>query len=246
MTGPTAGGWFADDDHPFDDARSMKQIDGVLRELGKGPRRVLELGCGGGRVLTPLCAAGHTCVGIDHDAAALERCAEAIRNCGDLAELIQHDFLQPWPKSIRRSAEPFDAVLCLGNTFMTVSDVDDAAALLLRCRALLTPGGVVMLDDLPGEHWPELAEGNWQAGLSADGASQLVWAPDDAVFALRRGEDVDSEDWALRETDRRLRLWTAGALRLAARLAGLSAPRALPEANLLAFGSERAGGGCAT
>ena len=53
---------------------------------------------------------------------------------------------------------------------------------------------------------------------------QLVWAENDAVFAIREGEEVDAECWELKESDQRVRLWTMGAMQLAARLAELSAP----------------------
>ena len=60
---------------------------------------------------------------------------------------------------------------------------------------------------------------------------QLVWRCDDAVFALRRGGDVDPDSWQVRPNERVFRLWTRGALTLALRAAGLSGPE------------ERAGGG---
>ena len=79
------------------------------------------------------------------------------------------------------------------------------------------------MDDCPHEYWPELTEGNWQSGLAEDGAAQLVWAPGDSVFSLRCGTAVDPDCWEPRDGDRRLRLWSVGALDLLAALAGLSA-----------------------
>ena len=97
-------------------------------------------------------------------------------------------------------------------------------------------GGAFVTDDCPQEFWPELTGGNWQSGLSPDGTMQMVWEPDDAVFALRHGADIDVNCERPRSTDTRLRLWSAGALRLAGRVAGLSTPRHLPEAGLLVMG----------
>ena len=88
------------------------------------------------------------------------------------------------------------------------------------------------MDDCPGLYWPELAGGNWCAGISDDGA-QLVWAEDDAVFAVRRDGAVDPARGALEPGDRALRLWTRGAIDLAARAAGLSASQRIEGGALL-------------
>ena len=232
----------APDDHdhdgcqPFDAEQSQLQIDAVLEHFGNAPQRVVDLGCGDGRVLLPLARAGHQCICMDNDPDALRRCQQQL-NCENLnAVLHECDFLEPWPEQLCADPGTLDAVLCLGNTFMTVHDVDQAVALLQRCAALLKPDGVIMLDDLAGEHWSELTEGNWLSGVSDDGEAQLVWADDDAVFALRTGGAVDDQCWTLRGDDRRLRLWTAGSLRLAARAAGLSGPCRLESGHLVLLG----------
>ena len=67
---------------------------------------------------------------------------------------------------------------------------------------LLTPDGIMIIDDCPAEHWPELTSGNWQNGLSPDGAMQIVWDPSDAVFAIRYDDAVNPEMDYLTESDR--------------------------------------------
>ena len=52
---------------------------------------------------------------------------------------------------------------------------------------------------------------------------QLVWEPDDAVFTLRMGEQVNESSWAIGDDEPRYRLWTRGLLEVVARCAGLSA-----------------------
>ena len=79
----------------------------------------------------------------------------------------------------------------------------------------------------------QLTTGNWLAGVTDDGAAQLVWHESDAVFALRYGDDVDPDVDELAPTDRSMRLWTDGAIRLAAAAASLSAPRRIPDVGLL-------------
>ena len=49
----------------------------LARQLrGRAPLRILELGCGSGRLLVPLLRDGHAVLGIDRSTAMLRRCAE--------------------------------------------------------------------------------------------------------------------------------------------------------------------------
>jgi len=204
--------------HPHDEEHAAAQLAGLERLLAPAPRRVLDLGCGTGRVLVPLAAAGHDVVGVDRDSDVIDRCRAGVEAAGADAALTVADFTTNLP------AGPFDAVLCLGNTFMTIADVEVAARLLARVRDALAPGGCFIIDDCPRDFWPELTEGNWLSGVSPDGDAQLVWDPGDALFAIRRGADVDTGSWTPRPGEPVFRLWSDGALRLLARAAGLSAP----------------------
>jgi SAM-dependent methyltransferase len=225
---PAQPSWL-DDGMPHEEAHSRAQLEGLTRWLDPAPKRVLDLGCGAGRVLVPLATARHRLVGLDTNADALRRCAARLTEADSEAELIEADF--------RREADlpggPFDAVLCLGNTFMMITDVDEAIEFLGRVRDRLVPDGWLVIDDLPRDFWPELTEGNWISGLSEKAAMQLVWDESDAVFALRRGQAVDPKNWRIRPGERTFRLWLDGALRLAARAGGLSAPQRLLQAHLL-------------
>jgi len=225
-----------DAQQPHDEAQSRAQITGLLRLLDPAPKRVLDLGCGLGRVLVPLAAAGHEPLGVDCNAEALRLCLARLEEKGCAADLMKGDFREAGPLP----AGPFDAVLCLGNTFMTIADVDEAVELLIRVRRVLSVGGTFIIDDCPRDFWPELTEGNWLSGLSEDGSSQLVWEAGDAVFTLRCGGEVDPDNWHVGPGEPRYRLWSDGALRLAARAAGLSAPRRLDEVPLLVMRRPRA------
>lgn len=224
---------WAGDQQPLDPEASEAQIAGLLEMLGSTPRRVLDLGCGTGRVLLPLVAAGHDVVGIDHDRETLSSCRRSLADANGEAQLIEMDMCDEWPDDLGR----FDLVCCLGNTFMLMADVDDAVRLLRKVRAALLADGSFVIDNLPHEYWPELTAGNWQSGLSEDGRSQLVWSQDDAVFAIRAGGDVDPDCWQLKASDIRLRLWTDGALRLACELSGLSRPEGRVERRVMVMRS---------
>lgn len=227
-----------DEDEPCDPQRSAAQVAGVLAMLGAPSRRVLDVGCGGGRVLLPLAAARHRVTGIDRSVRALARCRARLQESGAPAKLLEADFREPWPVP----AASFDVVCCLGNTFMLLADPDDAVRFLARAAEALDAGGALLLDDCPQDLWPELTEGRWQRGVDEAGLMQMVWAPDDAVFTIRHGDQIDPECWQMRPEDRRLRLWSMGALGLAARLAGLSAPAHRPDAGLLVLRQAASGG----
>lgn len=218
MSHESADPQWLDQEHPHEAEVAATQLCSLLTLIGPSPKRVLDLGCGSGRVLIPLIQDGHDVTGIDRDARALETCRAVVGKQSSPA-LIHADFQKAaWPEG------PYDAVLCLGNTFMTIVSVQDAVDLLCRAREAVISGGFVIVDDLPGEFWPELTEGNWQSGIAEDGTAQMVWDPRDSVFALRTGEAVDPECWTFKRSEPLFRLWPLGALALACQSAGLSEP----------------------
>jgi SAM-dependent methyltransferase len=102
--------------------------------LARGSR-VLDAGCGEGRIGGQLASAGHDVVGVDVDpvliAEAQARHPEARWLVGDLAEL---------DLPARDIPEPFDVVVCAGNvvTFLAEST---RVEVLRRMRAHVTAGG---------------------------------------------------------------------------------------------------------
>ena len=236
--------WF-----PLEPEEHERQLDGLRRRFAGAPRRVLDLGAGDGRVARPLAAEGHTLYALDTDADALARCA------APNITTIHADARDPGALA---SIEPgLDAVLCLGHTFLLFADPIDALDLLRRLRPLLRApdhatqdpgrtnegragsggggggGGVVILDAFPVPLWREIADGNWQEGVSEDANAQLLWAEGDNVIALRDGPDVDDRSWTLGPGDTPLRIWSRGELRLLAHAAGFAPPEAEVETHLL-------------
>jgi len=131
--------------------------------LGRGSR-VLDAGCGPGRVGAFLHAAGHDVVGADVDphliAAAEEDHPGPRWLVGDLAELDLPAAGMP---------EPFDAIVCAGNV-MTFLAPSTRGAVLGRLRAHLRPDGRAVIGFGAGR-------GYGFDDFLAD-AAEARWAPD--------------------------------------------------------------------
>lgn len=106
--------------------------------------RILDLGCGYGRIAVPLAEAGFEVVGLDISQPMLDEAARRAAVAGRQIQWIQADICQiPLPPS------SFDVVLCLWLTFHELlKQCEQLAALEEICR-VLRPGGWALLDGPP-------------------------------------------------------------------------------------------------
>jgi SAM-dependent methyltransferase len=116
-----------------------------LRLAHEAGGAVLELGVGSGRLAVPLALAGHRVVGVDHDAAMLDRAAAAWeRERGAVErsrlELVHGDL------STFRTAERFGLVFLAVNTFLLAPDDAARSAVLTTMRTHLAPGGLAAIE----------------------------------------------------------------------------------------------------
>lgn len=102
----------------------------VVRLLGQGPGRCLDLGCGTGRAIPLLAYAGWTVTGVD---VSNDQLAVAEQHAGQLAEqLVCADAHQ-----LPFESESFDAVVSI----LTHTDLDDPRVAFSEARRVLRPGG---------------------------------------------------------------------------------------------------------
>ena len=125
--------------------------------------RVLELGCGTGRISLPLARAGVPLVGIDRSDAMLQRALTRVRRGALQAQLrlIRGDIRRlPFPALARRgrraAAAPFAMVMAPYGLLQSLLRERDLTAALAEVHRVLAPGGTFGLElvaDLPA--WRE-------------------------------------------------------------------------------------------
>ncbi len=109
----------------------------ALAVAGGGP--VLELGCGTGRVLLPIAAAGLPCAGIDASPAMLD---ELRRKPGGAGVTLACARMESFDLPGRRFALIYSAF----RAFQHLDTVEQQLACLARVREHLAPGGVFAFD----------------------------------------------------------------------------------------------------
>lgn len=106
----------------------------------------LDIGCGTGRHLLPLRAAGHVAVGLDLSGAMLAVGRARLAEAGQTPALVWGDIVAaPF-------AAAFGAVVCLDSLLPLLTDDADLTAALAAMRRLLRPGGLLVVEiyDFPG------------------------------------------------------------------------------------------------
>lgn len=114
--------------------------------------RILELGCGSGRLLLPLARDGHTLWGIDRSVPMLKRCAKRLSRVNARTRARVHILLGDFrhlplaTPSAEPSATGFPLILCPFNGFQHLYTRPDVERFLAEVRRLLTPGGCFAFD----------------------------------------------------------------------------------------------------
>lgn len=128
------------------------EVEFILDTVGSAPKCILEVACGGGRILAPLAEAGHIVTGFDADKGMLERCEMKIKPFSNASCYYADAITEDW-------GNDFDVIVLAGNILLNiVSDMDysQAQALFVRkALAALKAGGYLYLDfdcyDRPAE-----------------------------------------------------------------------------------------------
>jgi SAM-dependent methyltransferase len=135
--------------------------------LAAGAARVLELGCGTGRLLLPLAEAGPRVVGVDASRAMLararQRLADAPRELKERVELREGNMCD------LELAGRFDLVVVATKTFFYLMTPSDQRRMLSAVARLLEAGGIVALDLLnPTVGWLSRPAGSVQQDIAGE------------------------------------------------------------------------------
>ena len=140
--------------------REGRDIDGEARLVdAMAPRhaRILDAGCGQGRVGGYLAKAGHQIVGVDVDPYLIDEAKrqfpEATWLVGDLAQLphVLDDGLENTPHDDTASA--FDVIICPGNVLTFVAPEDRAKVLQGFAEVLNPENGRAIIGFGAGRGW---------------------------------------------------------------------------------------------
>lgn len=115
-----------------------------VERVGRRPQRILECGCGTGRVLLPLVEAGHDVWGIDTSAPALASLKAKVKSLPPNVRSRAHIKKQ----DMRRANLPgkFDWVIVPFNTILHLYTAKDVQQFFRGVRALLKPSGRLLFD----------------------------------------------------------------------------------------------------
>jgi SAM-dependent methyltransferase len=121
-------------------------VEWFVHLAGVAGRRVLELGCGSGRLIAPLAAAGNHVVGVDASDVMLQRARARLQNsvARGAVELFQGD-MQNLPVLV---SAPFDLVIIPLNGLLHVDDPEVQRRVLDEAGRVLRPGGLLAVDVL--------------------------------------------------------------------------------------------------
>ncbi len=134
--------WFATFLAPFAPQQTAVEIAFLARHVPPDTyRTVLDLCCGMGRHSIPLAQRGYHVTGVDISKDALAEARALARDQGQ----SQLDFILADMRDLSSLPRPFDAALCLWQSF-GYFDAPTNAAVLRQIHDSLTPGGRFVLD----------------------------------------------------------------------------------------------------
>lgn len=151
-------------------AAGGEDVDGEARfvdAMAARSSRVLDAGCGTGRVAAALARAGHRATGVDADPILIEKGTELYPGL-PLAVLDLHDLRTETLSGLGLEAE-FDLIVCAGNVMLFVAE-DTESSVVANLSSVLAPGGRVVFGFFTGRDFShdDLDRAARRAGLERE------------------------------------------------------------------------------
>jgi SAM-dependent methyltransferase len=143
------------------------QIVAALVELLPATARVLDAGCGYGRVALPLARAGYDVEGLDHS----EPLLDAARRAADAARLPAR-FTRGSLTRLPYESGSFDAAICLWSSFHELLEPDAQTHAIRELSRVLRPGGFGLIEGAP---YDEPSENEIATGARRGPENRVVW-----------------------------------------------------------------------
>jgi SAM-dependent methyltransferase len=143
-------------------------LEAAFRKYALCPvKRVLEPGCGGGRLVVELASRGYDLIGFDTSELALAYLRKQLARRKLKANVYRDDMTQ------FRVKEPVDAAICTFNTFRHLTTAAAARSHLQSVATALAPGGIYVL----GLHLlpPDADEESLERWTATKGKTKVVF-----------------------------------------------------------------------
>jgi SAM-dependent methyltransferase len=144
-----------------------EKIIAALIEMLPQDARVLDLGCGYGRIALPLVRAGYEVEGLDLS----ENLIEAARRAAD-AEGLRVGLTVGSMTSLPSPSESFDAAICLWSAFNELLEDDEQTRAIREMWRVLRPGGVGVIEGRP---YTEPSEADIESGARRGREHRVEW-----------------------------------------------------------------------
>jgi len=151
-----------------------RKIVTALIEMLPQAARVLDLGCGYGRISLPLARAGYGVDGLDLSDLLIEAARKAAR-----AEGLRVDFTVGSMTGIPYRSESFDAVICLWSAFNELLEEDEQERAIREMWRVLRPDGVGVTEGRP---YTEPSEADVESGARRGPENRVDWGRVDGIL----------------------------------------------------------------
>jgi len=184
------------------DRQTYVHLTGMLRP----GQRILDVGCGYGRIAVPLAAAGHDVVGVDISRELLRAAQQSATQ--QHASVV---WIQATMRHLPLAPATFDVALCLWSAFYELLTEREQSLALAAIAAVLRPGGWALIEGpihaLPAVAGPERPahSGNRVAAVSVHGLTNYHYQHDTQTLSRLASKvgvtqsKVYTADWAGRE-----------------------------------------------